>query len=245
MKWTAIESTKAFHEASDKFHKAIEEIFSNYNSASIGDAFGGALHYVYVPPQSSEVEPALLEELKRIAEAINNQSIVDELMGEAIQIYRARLFKKIRSATEELRLEAMSPLYLAAGVTPKWSEVFYEHDDYRGIGGKETFVKKEIKSGVTVGRVVRQIGRGRPKEWTTAKLKSAVKKAAKAARPTLEPGEHLTLEHVTIELNKNRNDQKPLTVNAVKKLLGRYEVDWMDIRDAINNKALWHFTDNK
>jgi hypothetical protein len=79
--------------------------------------------------------------------------------------------------------------------------------------------------------------KGRPKEWTTAKLKSAVKKAAKAARPTLKRGEHLTLEHVTIELNKNRNDQKPLTVNAVKKLLGRYEVDWMDIRDAINSKA--------
>jgi hypothetical protein len=87
--------------------------------------------------------------------------------------------------------------------------------------------------------------KGRPKEWTTAKLKSAVKKAAKAARPTLKPGDHLTLEHVTIELNKNRNDQKPLTVNAVKKLLGRYEVDWMGIRDAINSKAFWHFPKNK
>jgi hypothetical protein len=87
--------------------------------------------------------------------------------------------------------------------------------------------------------------KGRPKEWTTAKLKSAVKKAAKAARPTLKPGEHLTLEHVTIELNKNRSDQKPLTVDALKKLLKRYEVDWMTIKSDIIIKGYSHFSKNK
>jgi hypothetical protein len=87
--------------------------------------------------------------------------------------------------------------------------------------------------------------KGRPKEWTTAKLKSAVKKAAKAARPTLKPGDHLTLEHVTIELNKNRNDQKPLTVDALKKLLKRYEVDWMTIKSDIIIKGYSHFSKNK
>ncbi len=75
--------------------------------------------------------------------------------------------------------------------------------------------------------------RGRPAGWTKNKLEKAVKKAARAVR---RQGASLTLANVAGEFNKQNGAEGSITENALKKLLGRYDVEWVVIKSAIKAK---------
>jgi hypothetical protein len=176
MKWTAIEGIEASYEAADKFHKAMQELFGNLNGGSDGDVFGGTLHFIYLPQELNEAQPALVEDLKMFADALKDEELVDRLAEEARAEYRRQLSNKISTATRELQYEVMAPLYEAAGIKPKWTDIHYEHRDFfRGHHGAKTLIRKQIKSGVTVSKIVRQMGRGRPPKWTRSKLDQMIR----------------------------------------------------------------------
>lgn len=177
MTWKIIESTKDFYDMAEKFREAIRELFGNNSSGGIGDQFGGLLMYVYLPAKANQVQPALGENLKRLAEALNNEALVEELALQARNNYRSRISRKIMEATRDLGIEVLFPLYEAAGIERKWTEIIYEHNDHRGSYGAETFLRKEVKNGITVSRVVKQIGKGRPAIYTKAKLEQMLRGA--------------------------------------------------------------------
>ncbi len=79
--------------------------------------------------------------------------------------------------------------------------------------------------------------RGRPAGWTKNKLEKAVKKAARAVH---RQGAALTLRNVADEFTKQTRTEKLTEVNALKKLLGYYGVEWMLIKSAITKKGFRH-----
>jgi hypothetical protein len=84
--------------------------------------------------------------------------------------------------------------------------------------------------------------RGRQPGYSKAKLEQQLRKAAKEV---VKRGDRLTLENVLIEVNKQRQDLDPTTVNALKKTIKRYGVAWKDIKDAVGGKQFRHFPREK
>jgi hypothetical protein len=72
--------------------------------------------------------------------------------------------------------------------------------------------------------------RGRPAGWTKTKLEKALEKAARAVRRRREP---LTMGRVVTEFNKQYGTEKPLTENALKKLLAYHKGEWKNIKSAV------------
>ncbi len=186
MTWKPIETFGLFQDELTQLDDAAHEILGFCETGSIGDRFGGCLFYTYLPPDTSNetllVQPAFLDDLEKFNARIKDEKLVKDLAIEARKQYAAKLNDKILRAFSELAREVTDPLYKAAGIRIKWTEVIYEKNNYLGSHGKPTFVRQEIKDGVAVRRVVKQISRGRPPVWTRAKLEQKIRSAVKAFR---------------------------------------------------------------
>jgi hypothetical protein len=161
--WKPIEDLSEFHDLAEKFHKAMHEMFGNISNGTIGDNFGGTILFAYVPSVSSKtVQPYFEQELKRVTAILKDETLVEDLALKARQHYQANLPHTVQRAARELGYEALSPLYEKAGIKPKWTDIHYENNDYLGVSGKETIIKREVRDGVTVSRTVKQMRAGRP-----------------------------------------------------------------------------------
>ncbi len=218
----------------DRLIQALSEITKNASFGGIGTGFGGLLVYAYIPPTTAPSAPCVgdLETgvFNSLNELIKDEKLVEELLSEAVKKYPSKLNDKLLRAQAELTSELLSPLYNAAGFPAQsWTEILYEHIDYRGTRGKRTLVKKEVSNGVTTSRVMKTMGTGRPHEWTHTKLKTAVTKAANKVRKSKKNGEP-NLSETAEQLNLRYAGKKSFTEDSLRMLLKAYAVDWKEIK---------------
>ncbi len=120
----------------------------------------------------------------------------------------------------------MSPLYKAAGLTSKRTSTIYEHNDHRRSYGAKVLLRKEIKNGVTVSRVVKQMNKGRPLKCTTETIFSAIEEFDE--QPSMKQVEAaLGVSRVKIAQLLRRGDLRFFTnpLDGREKLVSRAEVE--------------------
>jgi hypothetical protein len=150
----------------DKFCQIMREAFGTVSPVGgLGDGFGGILLLAYLPPEAGCELPALKDDLEELTALLQNQKKVEDLANTAREKYRSKIFDTINRANRDLMREVMAPLYELAGPIPIWTDVVYEHHNHLGAYGTKKLLRKEVKDGVTVSRLVKQ--RGRPKRPVT------------------------------------------------------------------------------
>ncbi len=206
-----LESIEELHEIREEFRNAVHRIFgSTALIGAHGDRHGGTLFYAYTP--TTGLLQSFFGESEIFAHILKDEKLFEELMQIAQQHYQSKVIAKITGALRDLAEEVFLPIYKAAGVNPKWTDVVYEIDDIFGVGGKETIVKKEIKDGVMVSRVVKYARKGRPPVWTSAKLEQRIRSAVRTFRKRKYRSP--TLAEAAGEMR--------MPVTTLKKLLQRY-----------------------
>jgi hypothetical protein len=246
MEWKSIESREEFNRLADKFQQAMSNTLGIGSTHAMGDVFGGTLLCAYLPSgmtfdkiESTPLQPALIEELERLAEKIkekNNEAdeeLIKDLLMQAYIRYAVNLNHKIWRATSDLTREVLNPLYNAAGLEQHWSEIIYQYVNREGGYEGTSLVVKDIKNGLVRPRVVKQLKAGRPSQWKTQTLEREIKRSAKKV---IRSRGKLTLHNVVEEMNKQRDAQTQTTNDAVKQALTRNGLTWKSIKRAVINR---------
>ncbi len=97
--------------------------------------------------------------------------------------------------------------------------------------GKERAAKRQKQLSALItsfGNVLAPSGKGRPSEWTMAKLEKAVVREVSAFHKRLYRAP--TLRDVADLLNKRYQDRKPFTPDSLRMLLKAHGIEWMAIK---------------
>ncbi len=199
--------------------------------------------YAYIKPSTES--QSYIDHLMKIRFA-KHPDQVTEMLPKAKKEFFNRLNEVISEAIDDLSEMVLSDLYQATDkkVVRYVEKTYVPREVSSSPEGftityrepKTTYLKKTLRSGVMERRVIKGMGAGRPPEWNSEKLTTVVTRAAKRiAKHNRQSREKrpLTLNEVVKELNVKRDPKAALSENALKKLLGHYEVDWLDIKRAI------------
>lgn len=212
-----------------KFLVVIQDIFGECQTTKMQDMFGGVSLWVYLPPVPSSKTPVDAYIQRTFAE--ESMEIAAKLLPQMRTNFARELAPKISSAIDDLFHEVLSPLYDATG--RKWGEEVYR-SKWDGKEVQHIYIgTRELKDGQVI-RHRKQAKHGRPPQWTKARLEKEVRRASKKL---FKQGIKLTLANMVIEINHQRQGSNPLTENALKHLLGHYQVIWKDIKSALIGRS--------
>jgi hypothetical protein len=212
--------------------------FELLGASSIGnfkDEFGGELIYIYRTFANGR-GMKISSNLKLYLEG--DREIINSMLPDAKEVYRKRLFQKLRDAADSLAQEALAPIYEATGL--KWDTVYpVPVLDQGRMTLEDEIVRRELKDGHISYRKLKKTGR--PSQWTPVKLEHEVKRAAKKivkwnSKPRQKEPKKLTLDNVVAEMNKLRDAQAQLTDDAVKQALVRNGLTWKEVKRAVTRR---------
>lgn len=220
----------------DEFASIAFDLLGAHKVGSFKDEFGGEIIFVY-----RKVAKGRGLRISNNIELYSrgDQEVINRMLPQAKEEYRNRLHQKLRDAADSLAQEVLTPIYEATGLT--WDREYpVPVLDQGRITAQDEIVRRELKDGHISYRKLKKSGR--PSQWTPAKLERDVKRAAKKV---LLRGGKLTLKNAIPEMNKRRMDQTPLTLNALKQAMVRNSLSWANIKRAVIDDRLQHFSSKK